>query len=102
MSARDLGDELPGMVTTVAKRYASGVNHVVTVPREWLRAATSFGVPYTSIHAPAAARCGTRMGSYLGQDLTMMEPGTKVSCRHCVRTTGITAQTKASYQAVHQ
>lgn len=94
-------EDAPDWITTVVKRYASGVNHVVTVPRNSLKSLVSFGVPFTGVQAPVGARCGTRMGSYLGHDLVMMEPGTKVSCDFCRRLTGIEVQTAETYAPVH-
>ena len=85
-----MDDEL---VTTVVRGLGYEVTHLVTVPGAALEPMAWPGpkYPFTGIRAPVVAACGTRVRS-CQPVLVVMLPGSRVTCRYCVRITGIKRQ----------
>jgi hypothetical protein len=87
-------------VTTVVRGFGYEVTHVVTVPTEILLDCSWLKSGFTGIPTPVAARCTKQIRSV--QDVVvMMEVGTPVKCKDCVRWTGIVKQTEDTYTPIH-
>jgi hypothetical protein len=68
----------------VVRRLGSNTMHLAYVEVDWIDLTKWIGPPYWALHGDTDARCGAVLKPD-HRGLVLMQPGTKVTCRHCQR-----------------